>query len=345
VTLNLAIGLAQRGFQTDLVLVNATGPLLDAVPPSVRIIDFKTSRMAWALPQLARYLRRERPTALLAALDHANLAALLAARTPGTSTRIVITIHTTIDKSIQAATNFRDRAVPKLLARLQSLADAVVAVSEGTANDFARMAGVDRHRVDVIYNGVITPELLQAAAAPVAHPWFEQRVPVVLGVGRLDAHKNFAALIDAFALVRQRRDSRLLILGEGPEHAALETRVRALGLQNDVLLPGFCLNPYPYMARAAVVAASSEWEGLPTVLIESLALGTPVVSTDCQSGPREVLRGGTLGTLVPVGDIDALAAAIDRTMSTRQVTVAPDALRRFSSDTVLDQYERVLGVG
>src|SRR5205823_738341 len=134
---------------------------------------------------------------------------------------------------------------------------------------------------------------------------------------------NFPALIDAFAEVRRDREARLVILGDGPERPMLESRIGARGLDDSVAMPGFVDNPYACMARAAVLVLSSDREGLPTVLIESLAVGTPVVSTDCESGPREILKGGALGELVPVGDAHALARSISKVLAGERV--APPA--------------------
>jgi glycosyltransferase involved in cell wall biosynthesis len=345
VIVNLAAGFAVRGFRTDLVLASAEGPYLAKVPPSVRVVDLKASGVLRSVRSLAGYLRRERPVALLAALNHANLVAMAAARVPGARTRIVISIHSTIVREIQDAAGDRTWAIIYwLLKRLHPLADAIVAVSEGVAEDFARFANIARDRINVIPNAVITQALLDAASEAPSHPWFQDRTPVVLGVGRLVPSKNFPALIEAFALVSREHDARLVILGEGPERCALEAKVRQHGLQDSVALPGFLDNPYACMSRARVFALSSDFEGLPTVLIESLAVGTPVIATDCESGPREILRGGALGGLVPVGDVGALARGIALALTAQRVPPPWDALRPFMSEVVLDQYQRILGV-
>jgi glycosyltransferase involved in cell wall biosynthesis len=186
------------------------------------------------------------------------------------------------------------------------------------AQDLSTATGIPRERISTIYNPVVPPELLTRAKAPLEHPWFEpDSPPVLLGVGRLSAQKDFPTLLRAFARVRRLRPARLIILGEGkrpgyrPELLAL---ARELGVGEDVQLPGFAENPYAYMARASVFVMSSAWEGLPSVLVEALACGCPVVSTDCPSGPREILQGGRYGRLVPVGDAEALAKAILATL-------------------------------
>jgi glycosyltransferase involved in cell wall biosynthesis len=173
----------------------------------------------------------------------------------------------------------------------------------------------------------------------VTHPWFApDQPPVILGVGRLTAQKDFVNLLRAFAIVKQSRPSRLVILGDGPERAALGDLIDRLDLVSDVDMPGFDANPYSYMSRAAVFVLSSAWEGLPTVLIEAMACGTPVVATDCRSGPAEILVGGRFGELVPVGDAAALAAAILRTLE----RPSPQALRvragDFSIERAVDRY-------
>ena len=182
--------------------------------------------------------------------------------------------------------------------------------------------------------------LRSAASEQPLHPWLADPThPVVLGVGRLTLQKNFLLLIDAFAILRRSHDARLVILGEGPERPTLEARIREYGLDDAVALPGFLKNPYACMAHAAVLALSSDFEGLPTVLIESLALGTPVVATDCKSGPREILKNGALGELVPMGDARALAQAIARTLTTPPRAAMPDDLRCFTLDTALDRFQ------
>jgi glycosyltransferase involved in cell wall biosynthesis len=337
---NLATGLAQRGVPTDLVLASAEGPYLPLVPPGVRVVDLKASRVWRSLGPLAAYLRRERPLALLSALDHASLVAMTAARIPGARTRTVISVQCTFDKGIQGRTSIRESATPWLLGRLHDWADAIVAVSEGVADDVAHTTGIPRDRVAVIHNPVITPSLLPAASERPCHPWFEDATgPIVLGAGRLTPQKNFRLLIDAFATLKRDHHARLVILGDGPERPALEAQILRHGLQEAVALPGFLANPYACMARASVFALSSDFEGLPTVLIESLAVGTPVVATDCESGPREILRRGALGELVPVGDCPAMARAIERALTNPLPAPPPEALRPFTLDVVVDQFQ------
>ena len=218
----------------------------------------------------------------------------------------------------------------------------IVAVSEGAADDLARQLHLDRDLVNVIYNPVVSPELFEKAAEPVEDEWFEQcRGPWVIGIGRLTKQKDFANLIEAFSRVRRNLDCKLLILGEGPDRSALEELVGRLGLEGECFMPGFVNNPYKYLSRARLFVLSSAWEGLPTVLIEALALGVCVVSTDCKSGPREILQGGRLGALVPPSDSKALSDAMMMTFANPRRN-SDEAVTTFFSSIASQRYEALL---
>lgn len=342
VMVHLARGFAERGFQVDLVLAKAEGPYLAEVPPSVRVVDLRASRVLFSLPGLVRYLRKERPYALLSALNHANVIVCLAHRLARVPSRLVISEHTTLSAS--RPQNARGRLLPWFMRWTYPWADAVIAVSQGVAEDLVRTLGISAERVKVIYNPVVDDDLLTKSKEPLDHPWFtEGAPPVILGVGRLTEAKDFPNLIRAFALVRAQRPARLMILGEGELRPQLEALVHELGLQDDVALPGFVENPYAYMARAAVFVLSSRWEGFGNVLVEAMACGTPVVSTDCPSGPREILDHGKYGRLVPVGDVKSLAESILKAMDEPPYRDL-SRVAEFTLEKSLERYGAVLGV-
>src|SRR5690606_28508653 len=191
-------------------------------------------------------------------------------------------------------------------------ADGVIAVSDGVKDALVTVLGVPEGKVATLYNPVVAPELKRLAREDPCHPWFAAgEPPVVLGVGSLTPRKDFATLVRAFARL-ERPDARLVILGEGEERAALQALVAELGLTGRVDLPGFAQNPFAFMSRAAVFVLSSTLEGLPGALVQALACGCPAVATDCPSGPREVLRDGAVGPLVPVGDVDPLERRVEQ---------------------------------
>lgn len=308
------------------------------------LFPLKTSKTVGDLPGLTDYLRRERPDALLSVLSYGNLVALWARRLAGVPTRVVVSERNTLSQSGSATKQrewrWRTRHLPALIARTYPFADAITTVSEGVADDLAATTGLPRERIVPVYNPVVTERLQARAREPLDHPWFRPgEPPVVLSAGRLRPQKDFESLLRAFAIVREKRRARLVILGEGPGRAALRRRAQALGVADDFELPGFVLNPFAWMARASVFALSSRFEGLPGTLIQAMACGCPVVSTDCPSGPREILAGGRFGALVPVGDPPALAAAIERTLA---APPAPEPLREraadFSAERVAQAY-------
>jgi glycosyltransferase involved in cell wall biosynthesis len=343
VIVNLAQGITERGLPVDVVLATAEGVFLDQLPPTVRVVDLRARRLLRSIAPLARYLRRERPRILVSSMSHANLVALWAARLARRGTPVMVTVHNTMSQSTPDQGGMAGGLSSRLLRTFYPWATTVVAVSRGAADDLARTSGLPRERVEVVYNPVITPAMLALARQPPDDPWFGAgQPPVILGVGRLTRQKDFPTLVRAFADVRRSRPARLIILGEGEDRPALENLIGELGLTDDVALPGFRDNAMAYMAGSAVFVLSSAWEGLPTVLIEALAAGTRVVSTDCPSGPREILQEGRFGALVPVGDAPALARAVLNALDGPADTLPPDALTPFTRDAAVDSYLRLI---
>ena len=245
----------------------------------------------------------------------------------------------------RGARRWRVRVIPFFARHFLPWADAVVAVSKGVADDLAGLTGIPRENIHVIYNPVLSEELFTKARAEISHPWFAPgSPPVVLSVGQLTPVKAFHTLLRAFSRLAQQTPARLLILGEGPERGALESLVRSLGIGDKVAMPGFEPNPYPYMARAKVFALASEFEGFGVVLAEALALGATVVATDCPSGPREILDDGRRGSLVPVGDVEALASALAAALDSPRHSIPRAALIEFEVATAMSSYEKLIGL-
>jgi len=337
--LKLAGGIAARGFGVDIVTVNTTGELLSEIPEPVRLVDLKSQRAITCVPALIRYLQREKPCALLSVL-HTNVIAIWAKYLSCVRTRVIVSERNTFSSRVTSfSSDFRMRLMPKLVQYLYPSADCVVAVSQGVADDLVNRVGIPKERVTVIYNPVITPEFRFKVMESLRHPWFEPgQPPVILSVGRLVAQKDFVTLIHSFARILETQDARLLILGEGEERPSLEMLVRRLGLNQNVSMPGFIRNPYPYMKKASVFVLSSRYEGLPGVLIEALFCGTRLVATDCPSGPREILADGKYGQLVPVGDVEAMVQAITLALTGKSDPPSQAGCYPFLLENVVDRY-------
>ena len=312
--LTLASTFAERGVGVDLVLVKAEGEYLDMVPDGVRVVDLDSRRTLTAIPRFLRYVCRERPVALLSTLLTTDLAALMAKLVHGRRLRVVVRQATTFS-DIYNGERFKTRLFMRLARLLMPAADAIVAVSDGVAADLRVQMPRAASKVTTIYNPVVGPEMAELAAAPVAHPWFAgDGATVILAAGRLSGEKDYPTLLRAFAEVARTRAARLVILGQGVERESLLELADCLGVSDQFDLPGFDVNPFRYMSRASVFVLSSRYEGFPNVLAQAMACGAPVVSTDCRSGPSEMLEGGRWGRLVPVGDWRAMARAIEDTL-------------------------------
>ena len=343
VMVTLANGFAERGYEVDLVLAKAEGPYLKEVADAVRVVDLKSTRVLTSLPGLVRYLRRVRPRALLSALGHANVVAVVAKVLARVPTRVVVSERNNFSVLKKHTKSLSTSLVGWLMRLTYRRADGVTAVSGGVAVDLAAGIGLPRSSIDVVYNPVETVALHELANEEVNDPWFQAgEPPVVLGVGRLESQKGFADLIRAFGMLRNTHHARLMVLGEGSLRLDLEGLVRRLGLEHEVRLPGFVDNPYSFMRRASVFVLSSGWEGLPNVLIQAMACGTPVVSTACPSGPDEILDNGRWGRLVPVGDVDALAAAMAETLDENEHPDVATRAAEFSVDRAVDGYLEVM---
>jgi glycosyltransferase involved in cell wall biosynthesis len=341
--LKLASGIASHGYTVDLVLSRAEGHYLDEVPDTVRIVDLHARRVLSSIPGLVRYLRRERPSAMLTSMNYVNVVGIWARAIARVDTRLIVNEQNALSLETAHSPRRRHRLMPRLIRRFYPWADGVTSVARGTADDLVRTAGVSPDMIEVVHNPIVTSELRELARAPLDHPWFEPgQAPVVLAVGRLSPQKDFGTLIRAFSRVLPGRPCRLLILGDGPERASLEALVSALRLTGSVDLAGWVANPYPYMAHSGAFVLSSRWEGLPSVLIEALFCGVPVVATDCLSGPREILEGGRYGRLVPVGDEEALAGGIDAALAGDVQPPLAESWQPYEQETVVRRYLEVL---
>ncbi len=345
VVINLANAFSARGYQVEMVLMSARGEFLSELHPDIRVVDLKIERVRKLLFSLTNYLRATKPDAILACVWPLTFAVLAARWLARVDARTVVAEHTTWSMSPIVASY-----LPRLIARQTMgsffpLAHAVVCVSKGAADDLARFAGINRNLIRVIYNPVVDigKPATSAGAATEIPGWSFGQHRRLLAVGNLKLAKDYPTLLSAFALLCQEVDARLLILGKGECKEALSSQARRLGIADKVFMPGFVHDPSKYYQQADALVLSSVYEGLPTVIIEALAAGLPVVSTDCPSGPREILADGQYGKLVPTRDPPALAMAIANALSTKPDTEALKARAQdFSIDKAADQYEALL---
>lgn len=347
VVVNLANGLAAGGYRVQLVLGEAAGPFLADVSPGIEVFDLavgrktavldfaripgrylelraiakasRAGRIMLGVPRLARYIDAEHPDVLISALDHGNVAAVMAAELSARKPDVVVTQHCNLTSDVITSRR-QPGEIYKLVKRYYPAASAIVGVSQGVSDDLKAHIPSAEGKITTIYNPVVDEDLVERAKETPDHPWFSSApsdTPLIVTVGKLKKQKDHATLLHALARLRRNIPARLVIFGEGPERGRLEELAQQLGIADVVSLPGFAANPLAAMAQADLFVLSSIYEGLPTVLIEALACGCPVVSTDCPSGPAEILEQGRYGPLVPVGDDAALADGMQAVLQNR----------------------------
>lgn len=340
---NLAQSLSKHGYSVYLVVAQVDENFRSQIPQELGVVNLNARSMFRALPALVRYLKQDRPACLISSQMHVNLNAIIACQLSRTDSFLVISEHNDVHSVYRNATTVKGRLVPWLARLLYKKADRIVAVSGGVADGLATWLGMDRDKIHVIHNPLVNGRIFQEASESLDHPWFQSgQPPVVLTVGRLEKQKDHETLIRAFARVVEQIPARLVILGEGGLRKTTQALIVELGLETLVELPGFVSNPFAYMGRAAVFVLSSAWEGLPGVLVEAMACGCPLVSTDCPSGPAEILENGKWGALVPVGDSDALSQAILAAIKNPPPEGLQEAARQYSIEKGTQDYLRLL---
>ncbi len=381
VTVRLANEFVRRGYAVDLCVCDPRGPLAEDLHPNVTVVRLEPKSLtysrwlllktdpggvhAWLLPYLlsldvsktlvffpalADYLRDVRPDILFTATVPMNIEAYVAARMARFDGRHIVSEHNDLSRNHPLSNSRMGRWLIPLCRRCYRDAHGIVAVSEGVAADMVRRTGIGAERITMIYCPAVRSDIESLAEAPVEHPWFtDQAADIILGVGRPGRTKDFGTLIRAFALVRKERPVKLVILGRSKSWPEVDKRQQGLlklatelGVTDDFSLPGFFANPYAFMARASVLAVSSINEGFCMVLAEAMACGCPVVSTDCPSGPAEILDHGKFGPLVPIGDPQALAAAIksvlDKPLDAQSLKARA---QKFSVEKAADEHEQL----
>jgi glycosyltransferase involved in cell wall biosynthesis len=349
VALTLAKGFVARGCMVDLVIGHTEGVYKD-IPKGVNLVNLRVSiitprlgiRQIISFFPLISYFRKKRPQVVLPIFDFFESVVAMAiecALSPQKRPLLVYSIHNDV-RFLEDFVPYKRFVIRQLKKDILRRADRIVAVSHGIAESWHSAFRLPIDRIDVIYNPLDIDRIRALALEGVSHPYLQPNgYPVILGMGRLNTQKDFPTLIRAFAQVKKQREARLIILGEGQERPRLEALIKELKLTESVDLPGFASNPFAYVARSALFVLSSRYEGLSTVLLEALALGVPVISTDCPHSPREILQNGRLGPLVPVGNSVVLANAILKVLEAPpQAEILRQRAEDFSIDRAVDAY-------
>lgn len=308
----------------------------------MHLVDLRAKRARHAIRSLRQYVRDARPDVVIAIAFEQDVAAALALLGMARRPLLFLTVHAPICWYLGLRRGFSRRLSSLLFRGLFRTADRVIAVSAGIAREIDRL-GWSRQPAEVIHNPVLPVDFLELAQEPVLHDWLVQKcVPVIVAVGRLSEVKNYPLMIEAFGLLRCSMDARLMIVGDGECRGDIEALIARSGHDQSIALVGQVGNPFPYMRDADLLVLSSNFEGFGNVLVEAMAVGTPVVSSDCPFGPREILEDGKWGRLVPAGDAAALAKAMREELTAprgKGVTRAAE----FTAAAKAEEYSRLAG--
>lgn len=344
VIVSMANHIQSFGYDVDLVLVQATGVYMDEVEKGVRIVSLDASKNIYSLFPFIRYLRKERPKTVVSTLLMVNIIAVLSRKLSGVNTRLILREAINASADVKQTNDKVQRYFGWLRKWALKNADALIAPSSGVAKDLQSKYKLDSSKTHVIYNPVEIEQMI--ALGKRKESLLEKigsGVPIILGVGRLNFQKNFDALIEAYEKVLRVKKAELIILGEGPERESLENIVSEKGLNGRVHMPGFLSNPFPIFRKASVFVLSSRYEGMPNALTQSLVFQLQVVSTDCPSGPSELLEGGKYGYLTDVGNTDALAEGILKGLSEELETVPAKLVKgKFDASLIAKKYLKVM---
>jgi glycosyltransferase involved in cell wall biosynthesis len=347
---NLANGLVEAGNGVQFVVKQSRGVYEEHLSPGVSKVVLQGQTDKQLADELTAHLGRVRPAIVMSGKGADDRIALMAkARLKDPEIRFFLRVGTSLSsrEAHKRPNLLRRWLLRRQTRRLFARCDGVIANSDGAVGELLDFLGFQPRHVAVAPNPTVTPDLLPLSGKPSPHPWLrDPEVPLVLGIGRLCRAKDFPTLLRAFAQLRERRSCRLMILGKGRQAGKLLSLAAELGIQDDFALPGFVQNPYAYLSKAKLFVLSSLWEGCPNVLIEALAVGTPSVSTDCPSGPREILGEGQYGRLVPPADVEALAQAMAATLDDPpQPEFLRQAVRAYTVENSCRAYLRAFGLG
>lgn len=334
---SLAKLFSQRGKQIDFLVAKAEGIHLEKVKKHSNLIDLN-SKTRYIVPKLYKYLHEEKPDILLSTQTHINVAAIISAKL--NKTKVVVREATTPSLSYIGKKKYLGYLVKNAYKR----ADKIISVSDGVKQDLIKNFSIKNNLIQTVLNPIISDEFYLKSEETIEHPWYNLGLPIIVAMGRFAKAKDYPTLINAFSLINNECKSKLIILGDTNSDTEVKKKVLSLiakyQLEDSIDLIGYKPNPFPYLKNASLFILSSTREGLPGALIQAVALNCPVISTDCESGPREILKGGKYGTLVKVGDFKSIALHAIKILRSNPIVKNLDQsfIKTYSDDGICDSY-------
>lgn len=345
-TINLAKGLASTGLVVHLVVVKNDYTKTDEFPKNLELFDLKSESLLKSTPNFIKYLRAEKPTFVISVLDYVNVVAIWATYLSRVKAKNIATVHAQPSFFYKDLRTFKGKCLQYILSLSYHRAHKIIGVSAGLVQELRNNLKLPRQKFRVIYNPIINKKIFELSKETVSHHWAQtEEVEIILAVGRLSVEKDYPTLFKAFDLVQSNRNARLIVLGEGGERKNLQALALSLGLADKIEMLGFESNPYKYMSIASCFVLTSRSEGFANVLVEAMAIGTPIIATNCPHGPKEILGNGKWGKLVPVGDYISLSKGIDEILDESHPSSETNReahLQKFKIDSIIQKYKDIL---
>lgn len=349
VMVTLANYFVERGYEIDLLLLKKEGTYLNRLSDKINIINLNSSRALFSISKILQYLKKTDTYVLLTASTYINLIAIICKLLlPCRKIRVVISERSIISNSSKNSKRSFFRFISFAVHILYPNADSIIAISNGVKEDLVEFANLDRNLIDVIYNpltidskydSIVNENIINEINRIKGS---DDNVHLLISVGRLEKVKNYSLLIDAFKILKEKRKLKLIILGTGIQQENILNQISKYNLINDIFLLGFKQNPIPYMKKSDVFVLTSNWEGFGNVLVEAMSVGLKIVSTDCPSGPKEILENGKWGKLVPLNDAFLLAKAIDEILECDVKYNVKERAAFFSLERIAPKYLEIL---
>lgn len=348
VIITLANQFAERGYDVKLLVGTSNGPLKASISDKVKLIDFECRRLVTTIPKLVSYLKTHKPTSIISTQIHSNLTLILAVKLAGVNTKTILRECTTPSQAFKLSNNKKERFIYRVAQYFLKYGDKFIAVSKGVKEDMTMFYQIAASKIEMIYNPIIDKKMYEKAEEQVVHPWIDEDVKILSTLSRIAPSKDIESIINSFASVRKNKNIRLIIIGGFSEEDAyykkLVQLIKDLNLQDDIYFTGFQINPFKWLKISDLFVFSSLLEGLPGSLVQALALNCKIVSSDCKSGPKEILLDGKFGSIFPVKNNEALTDAIIYELNNNPTKdQAKDIhLQQFMKNKVTDQYLQVI---
>ena len=331
-----------NGYEVELVLIKKVGPYLNHLHSNIKIVNLNKNRSLFCIFKFYKYIKQSKPDIIISALDNANIISAIVKKFFFPKIKLIITCHSTISKEFKYSDNYKAYFLKKLMKYTFCYAEKIIAVSNGVALDLKNILKIDSEKIKIIYNPVYSEDILELGKLENNFKWFHKEYKIFISIGRLTDVKNYELLIDSFNIVKDKINSKLIIIGEGPLRFELQNQIESLNLHDFVFLAGYLDNPYNWLSNSDVFVVSSKWEGLSCALIEAMSFNLNIVSSNCYSGPIEILENGKWGLIANQNNKEDLSNLMLKSILSPKLDHNKKRAKIFSINAAMFEYNKII---